>query len=78
MAMTPDVTIVNYAGDAIGGLDTPGVSEHMPDIDGAGGLAEATDGASDLGDAAGDVGGDVGDAASDAGGFFDGGLDIFD
>ena len=81
MAMTPDVTIVNYAGDAIGSLDTPGVSEHMPDVDGPGGLAEAADVGDSVGDAAdgvGDAGDSVGDAASDAGDVFDGGFDIFD
>ncbi len=77
MAMPPDVVVVNYTGDAIGSLDSPGFGEHMPDVDGAGGLAEAASDAPDLADGgdAGDAGGDAGDAG---GGFFEDGLDLFD
>ena len=77
MALPLDVTVVNYAGDALGSLDSPGFGEHMPDVDGASGLADLGDGTVGLGDG-GDGSDAVGDAGDAVGGFFEDGLDIFD
>jgi len=65
------------AGDALGSLDSPGFGEHMPDVDGASGLADLGDGTVGLGDG-GDGSDAVGDAGDAVGGFFEDGLDIFD
>ena len=71
MTMHSHVTVIDHAGHALGNLDSPGISEDMPDVDVGDGLGDAADGVGDAADGIGDGVGDAADGLGDAFSIFD-------